>query len=249
MSYKKNFLDKVIVRCDVLDLFDIRGNCPDEFKKALRRMCPIEEEVKKIGGQIQITPEGVRARGDIIESKLWNFTNIETGLRISLSEDFFLLEYSKYESIDLLIEHFQLVERYIGEYLGKFTSKRLGLRYIDVIGAGDGDPLGWRDYITENFLVTTSSYPVKNDRLFLSRAFNRMEYAYEEMKVILQYGIHNPDYPAPIKARQYILDTDVISIGLLEMEELEEAIKIYHVKAKEIFESAITEKLRGIMNA
>ncbi len=248
MAYKKNFLSKVICRCDFLDLFDIRLECPEPLKKSLRRMGPVEGVSKKLGGEFRITPDGIQIGGKIEPSMVWSFADNDKGKKISLSEDFFAIEYDKYESFDLLLGDFNDIKKIITETLGVFTAKRLGLRFIDVFTMGGGDPLIWNEFITPEYLVTTESIPDKKDRKFLSRAFNKKEYTRSDMRVLIQYGIHNPSYPSPINLRQYILDTDISSVGLLEDGLLAISLGSFHKEAKEIFESAITENLRKIMN-
>jgi uncharacterized protein (TIGR04255 family) len=154
-----------------------------------------------------------------------------------------------YKSIDELTGLLEEIQPLFEAQFGEFVIKKLGVRYIDIFEFGNGDPLEWSKYISKEYLVTTETLPPETERQYLSRAFNRMEYTYpDEMQIIINYGIHNPNYPAPIRLRQYILDTDVQSLGIFESKDLKEKIETYQSKANEIFESAITDEVRGIMN-
>lgn len=249
MTYKRNFLDRVIVHCQLHDQWEIKDELPSPLKSALLKIAPIVREA--ITQNTTVTIE--QSTGTTIENseqaKKWFFSNPEKGYAVSIAHDYFSIEYTLYKSIDELKELLEKIILEIKEELGEFIVKKLGVRYVDIFQFGTEDPLDWDKYISKEYLVTTDTLPPEADRKNLSRAFNRMEYTYpDEMQVIINYGIHNPNYPAPIRLRQYILDTDIQSLGLFNSDELRDKVDQFQVKANEIFESAITEKVRSLMN-
>ena len=71
-----------------------------------------------------------------------------------------------------------------------------------------------------------------------------IEMNYTDCMLRFQYGIFNSDYPAPNKKREFILDTDVYSVGLYTMEEIADQIDAFHDRAKNWFEQSIKQPLR-----
>jgi uncharacterized protein (TIGR04255 family) len=250
MTYKKNFINQVIVRCDVVDKLPVgEGSALDELKQELRRIGPVQNQRRRIAGGVRITPEGVQTEGKLEEAPIWDFTDKERQRKVTISDDMFLIEYRQFESFSQLKQDFENLINIVKKHLGDFSSRRLGLRYIDIFPMGEGsDPLDWDAWITPDFLVT-GEHNRREDREFLSRAFNKLEYTYDDSRVIIQYGIHNPAYPSPIKARQYILDTDVSSRDVIDSDELISLLSNFEIKAKRIFEAAITAKTRDYLNA
>jgi uncharacterized protein (TIGR04255 family) len=60
--------------------------------------------------------------------------------------------------------------------------------------------------------------------------------------------MHNPDYPALIKQKIFVLDYDAYKTGSLSTEEVNHLIPSLHTKISELFEKSIGDKLRGVMN-
>ena len=70
---------------------------------------------------------------------------------------------------------------------------------------------------------------------------------YGDFMLRFQYGISNPDYPAPNKKQIFILDTDVYSVGLYSIADVTDVVNQYHEVAKDWFERAIKDNLRKKM--
>jgi uncharacterized protein (TIGR04255 family) len=65
----------------------------------------------------------------------------------------------------------------------------------------------------------------------------------------LQYGNHNPDFPAPIKKPVFTLDIDGVANGSQDKTELLQNLDSIHARIQDLFERSITDTLRGTMNA
>ena len=63
-----------------------------------------------------------------------------------------------------------------------------------------------------------------------------------------QFGIHNPDYPAQIKRKAFILDYDAYHQGILNIQDLSTSVDEYHNVIQHVFEDNITENLRALLN-
>jgi uncharacterized protein (TIGR04255 family) len=69
----------------------------------------------------------------------------------------------------------------------------------------------------------------------------------DDISVILNYGINNPDYPNPVARRQFILDLDCYVSGVIESGEAEQRIKDVNALAEDVFEHSIEQGLREKM--
>jgi len=61
--------------------------------------------------------------------------------------------------------------------------------------------------------------------------------------------MHNPEYPAPIRRRIFVLDFDAFSQGLLEQNEIESRLGRFHSLIQQVFERSILDGLRQQLNA
>lgn len=59
--------------------------------------------------------------------------------------------------------------------------------------------------------------------------------------------MHNPDFPAPIRKKIFVLDYDAYCEGLQDMEDIKKNIDVFHDKIENLFEENITKKLREKM--
>lgn len=124
--------------------------------------------------------------------------------------------------------------------------KRLGLRYINSVEAPGPNKFSWNAYLNRNLL---SIFNIPVDKAKIARAFHNLELNLGDLTLRFQYGIHNPDYPAPIRKRVFILDYDAYTTGFLAKEEIHQTLPVLHDEIEQLSEKSITDKLRGIMNA
>ena len=71
-----------------------------------------------------------------------------------------------------------------------------------------------------------------------------LEIKNDEIMLKFQYGMSNPDYPALIKKKIFVLDLDASFTGILKHHEIESYIIKQHTVIQNQFEFSITEKLR-----
>ena len=124
------------------------------------------------------------------------------------------------------------------------TSGRLGLRYVNVIEVDDGNPLEWKEYLNEDMLGIID---FNQDKEFLTRMFHILEHNFDGLLVKFQFGIANPDYPAPVRKKQFVLDIDAYSHGAFEYGDISDFVAQAHEKIQSLFETSITDKTRDLM--
>jgi uncharacterized protein (TIGR04255 family) len=88
---------------------------------------------------------------------------------------------------------------------------------------------------------------LKNDDSKLLRQMNTIEWNHDEFIVRFTFRIFNKDYPSSNREKVFILDTDIFSLGSIELSEVESLLITFKEKAIVIFEHSITDSLRNIM--
>ena len=77
-----------------------------------------------------------------------------------------------------------------------------------------------------------------------SRAFMINELVYDDVKIKVQTGFFNPDYPATIKRNHFVIDIDAYIDTPHLINDMEAYFNRLHDIIEEQFEELITEKLR-----
>ena len=60
--------------------------------------------------------------------------------------------------------------------------------------------------------------------------------------------MHNPDYPAQIKKKIFILDMDVYFNGILNKSDILDHFPKFHSSIQDLFEDSITDAYRRILD-
>ena len=121
---------------------------------------------------------------------------------------------------------------------------RFGLRFINEIVLEEGPPTDWKGYIDPRLLASLDFFPNHGE---LCRSFNITDLRYEDLQLKFQFGMHNPDYPAIIKRKTFILDLDAYYAGLQDRALVMKNVDEGHRRIQELFERSITDKLREKM--
>ena len=242
-KYKKDFLDKVIVRIDFDTSLPIATKGPAKsIYTIVKERFPITEEKKIMGKELLIGPDITKERS--IETKEWHYYGKNREKRLAISPSFMFIEYNKYEYYEILRDDFLSVLDALFHAYPKIQVKRLGLRYIDNIIIQGERPLEWNKYLKPEL---NSIFTISDNENTISRAFHVLEFNYGEDSLRFQFGMFNPDYPAPIRKKTYILDHDMYVTKILDKSDIEETLNRFHEKIIHSFEEVITDDLREIM--
>jgi len=248
--YPNNFLDKVIIRIDFANPIEsLRNDLDPNLKLEILKQFPISEPPKRMIQKevtFNITKEKSNIedinRGELFD---WIFHGKNREKSLHLNIDNMYIQYSKYTCFDHLKRDFFSIVKPLISLTDTFGVKRLGLRYIDKIALNESKPLNWTKYLNKNLLCILK-VPDKNQSLL--RAFNILEVQSEDINVRFQYGMFNPDFPAPIHRKEFILDYDAYHEGLLQsLREIDEKLVYSRQLIKEFFENSIEDGLRRMM--
>jgi uncharacterized protein (TIGR04255 family) len=244
--YVKNYLDKVMVRLDFSSaLRGVDTSVPTRIAKHVTASFPIKDPAQSIyAGEVKFGEGTVNAQSKSV-GKEWRFHGSDRKKTVSIASQWTWIEYSEYRTVEVLQEDFLgLVEILFEEYGNEIAINRFGMRYINKITAGTEDPSNWGNYINSKLL---GSIGMADDESNISRVFNVLAFNYGDMNMTFQFGIFNPDYPAPIRRREFTLDFDAYSQGCLEKDDIKRYFDTFHDKIEESFEECITDGLRRTM--
>lgn len=245
ICYKRNFLSEVIIRLDFLSpLLSIKTKLPIEIKSSAIRDFPIAEPIPMHSQEYMLSGKEFveKQKTSFIE---WQFRDKDRTKLLAFSPNFLYVKCTNYINFDSFSDDFL---RFIDDFFNVFSDvqvSRIGLRYINNVSVDGINPLDWKGIINRNLISLFSFEP---DIKHLSRLIQVLEYSYEKFNLRFQCGMHNPDYPAIIKRKLFVLDYDAYFKGLIEQSEIPGYISILHDKIQSLFELSIDENLREKMN-
>jgi uncharacterized protein (TIGR04255 family) len=243
--YKNNFLQEVIARIDLVSPISILINeLPKEISTEALSNFPIDEPKKGFTQQVVFSPSKLITNKQ--EFTEWNFYGRDRKKMLRISPDSFFISYNKYETFDKLRAEFDSFKNCFFNLFKEAQPSRLGLRYINQIDLTNGNPFDWHDFLDSN-LLNLLNYKV--DGAKPSRIFHNYEVVFpDEYNLRFNFGLHNPDYPSPLRKRIFTLDYDAYYKGLMEPKNITDFLDSYHSSIQELFEHNITDKLRKVMN-
>jgi uncharacterized protein (TIGR04255 family) len=246
VKYKKNFLTKVVLRIDFQPIPTLLSDRTTPFSEDIKERFPLVNAIQTT--QLQVTFGSVGSAFDQQRlGWLWQHTS-ENGKRIvALAPQYLALEYNAGEFVDFA--EFRDTVRFVlnafDERFGVKQYTRLGLRYIDEIDPGTGDPLDWHNIISAD-LVTSVTAGMLGD-FKMNRSMHQVIAGTGDLVIVFNYGIHNPDYPSPVARRLFVLDLDVAVTGEITQGDALARIDEMNARSEAIFEASIQDGLREIM--
>ncbi len=246
-NYKKNYLTDAILRIDFENpIKDFNDNLDESFESEILKYFTLKDVKEAFTETIEIVPGTEKINRQKSKFKKWNFYGNKKMKEFCITKDFLFITFKKYLNYEDFITPFMSALNVL-KIQYDFSAKRIGMRYINNIEIEEPNPFEWKDYINKDLLTIFNVPESKNE---ISRALHILELNYEtdDIKLKYQYGMHNPDYPAIIKKKVYVLDIDAYKVGNLAIDEIEYIIPLLHDKIESLFEKSITQKLREKMN-
>lgn len=243
VCYKKPFLKDVILRLDFGSRVEAFTRAlPQKVATAALQRFPLAEPQKAQTQEITFSASALQTKTE--DSMQWVYHGRHREKTLTITPEIFLIRNQQYESFEAFHDDFDHVLKTLFEAQSDLSVGRVGLRYINVLDTPGDEPLAWADYVNEDMLGIIDMH---KDAKALTRAFHIVEFNYDGQQVKFQFGLANPDYPAPIKRRQFVLDIDSYFTGALTQEDVARCVGTAHEKIQELFEESITEKTRALM--
>lgn len=244
IKYTTNFLTEVIVRIDFLSDFNSDPNSINpELSRAIIKHFPHAEPQTIVQPKISIEDNNLIPQTQLTTWKFWSKDQ---------QHSFFVI----HNAIFMTFNTYNTYEEFISPFLDIYNQfsgiypdaqiKRLGMRYINNINVRGKNPLLWTSYIDSKLLCGIKF--IDDDKEYLSRYFNTIDFNYPNHFLRIKYGIHNPDYPSPIKKKIFVIDLDAYLVESKRPEEVPSTFDQFHSSIQESFESMILDKLREIMS-
>jgi len=242
--YRKSYLKQVIARVDFASpLFQMEKGVPNKLLNTIVKSFPIIEPSEVLAHEVSINEDSVQSKQTM--SKQWNYFGKDRGRQLSLSAANIFISYTNYKSFEETQEQFGAVIEALSKVFPDTKASRFGLRYINQIDLPLSDPTRWDEFINPQLLGSRDFFD-ENDSL--TRLINIAELKYDDIGVRFQFGMPNPDYPAPVKRPMYILDIDASITQAHDLTEVSAYMNEAHLRIQTLFERSVTEALRGAMD-
>ena len=240
ICYKKNYITEAIARIDFINPIDeLLESIPKDLSEKVGDRFPVVESRDITQSHINFSKGGSTTTEE--KMKEWFFWNRERNRRISINKKWMILVQNRYSTFEDFEGEFAFAIKTLCEKYPSLTINRFGVRYINNIRLREPGPLDWEEYINADLI---SSIKIPKDKDKISRTFHNLEMNYTDFNVRFNFGIHNPDYPAIIKQKVFVLDIDAYNSSVQTKEDVIANIRIYHDKIQELFEYSITDAFR-----
>ncbi len=246
MSYKKTFLENVIARIDFASPVEaLNARVPKRFDEYALAIFPIKAPRKEIRvSEALLSKAGIQSTSEKLYGQ-WEYSDRKNENKMELVQTHMDLVFTKYRDYKDLKEVFTGLTEVLTAEVRDIVIKRFGLRFINNIVLNDKDTTAKWDKYLSKFLLSFLKIPEKSDELL--RGFHILDIRRADFTLDFKYGLFNPDFPAPIKKRQFILDYDAFYNGLLDPKNIPSYLDAFHRAIYDLFEKCITNDLRKIM--
>lgn len=237
--YEENPLRLVVcqLRFPVLHRFEEPGVLA-RFQEVLGDRYPRSVPEQQIA--LTVTPSGPASSQPA--SRYWRFRGLEDGWSVAIGRDFVSLETDAYQRYEELRERAaEMLDAVLA--VGVTIRERLGLRYVDEIRHPDAKrPGDWRELIEERLLGLVGGEELGEDVIQCLQDIRLRE---QNGTLTIRHGYVGPE-AAGSESPFYLLDVDYSeerSMPLLADQVLQQ-IDDYHRTVHNLFETAITQRLR-----
>lgn len=242
-KYDNPFLKEVITRLDFASPFsEVKEHVPQSITKKVLSNFPISEPKQYFARELQISPAETKEKKT--EGTHWFYHGKEKEKTLCLSTNFLWISYKKYQTFEVLLNDFLIVTASLFESDSDLQVNRFGLRYINDIQLTGNDVFDWNEYLSDSLLA---SFDIPDEKEKICRVFNNLTLNYGDMIIAFHYGVFNPDFPALVRKKAFILDYDAYYQGPMGLDEIKLKLGNFHEKIEHLFESHVKYSLRQKM--
>jgi len=239
--YGRNFLINVICRADFPVILRLGQERPVEFQESISGEFP--KTLEAVGVEAEIPsgdPQGARIKKPVLR---WEFHTRDMKKKATLERSSLILEDRNYEHFDAFEEYFNLCFTKLKEIYHPPVVTRLGLRYQNLLKVANGSPFDWNGFLHQA-LIAHLGFEYSEERI---QDNHTVRFDTERSHVILKYGVHNSEVPAPIRNREFKLDIDCYIRDDLDLPNVRERLRELNEDAVDVFETCIGKSWRQIM--
>jgi len=246
VKYEKNFLTKVICELRYDPILGLKDENLAEIQERCKEFLPrlnIRENIEiggTLSGDAEISTEVAKRYQE------WILHNDDSGAALLVSRTFLRYQQQKYVGKEGFFRHFDLIWQAFRDVYGVTALTRAGLRYVNQIRPGAGNPLSWKGLLQQPLI--DSVIGVSGDLIsHLSKSVHELRFTFDNHRLTVRFGLLNEDFPTPVAERAFLLDFDCYTSGLTEANALTDNLEIFHSEIERRFERCIDEKLRQLM--
>ena len=247
VQYKRNFLSSVVARIDFSPILKITSDSISNFQDGIRSLLPQYETQPMMAIQGQVKIEAGARREERVQFPFPRhiFKSADGSYSLALEYDALWLECSLYTTYEAFNEIFIRAYELLTDNYAPLNITRLGLRYVNFITPGSGNPLDWAGLIEPT--LTQFLDNVVENKSKLSRALTQALYVEDDYSIAVTYGFFNSQFPAKIVEKEFLLDFDCHT-KVVEPDDVIERLDNYHSQIQELFEKCVLPNLKTLMN-
>ncbi len=204
-----------------------------------------QSRARPLHRQVKIGPEGIATTEERFTE--FQFHGIERTKTFTIGRQAVHAQYKIYHTYELVKAEFVRILDRVAEVFEGVPSSRVGLRYVNTIELAEQNPTDWSAYIAPQ-LLSLFEFPPEADRPALSRVFHNLELSLDAFNLVYRLGMPNPDYPARIRQKVFVLDLDAYTQSLVNIRDVAHLLDDFHGAIQHYFEQSITDNLRRVMN-
>ena len=245
ICYQKSFLKEVIAKIDFASPIEkLEKGVPSKLVNTIVKNFPIIEPTDVLMHELAVEGNALKSKDTTI--KQWSYFSKDRSQQLTLASQSVFVQYKNYNNYEETKEQFGAVVDALNTAFPGTMASRFGLRYINQIDPPLDDPTGWGAFIDPMLLGSRDFFGAGD---VITRLISIAELKYDDMGVRFQFGMPNPDYPAPVKRPLFVLDLDA---SISQAHDLTDAMTYMddaHGRIQTIFERSITQALREKMDA
>lgn len=253
IRYSHSFLSQVIFRIDFSAPLDNEVAFHPQIISVIEELFPKSsmQRLIRFGGiEVQVDADGVHNRiSPNGEGKELTYSDISGKNKVIVSNLAIVFEYNAYSTYENM---FAAIRRVITELWAQkaIVTSRIGMRYVNLYNQNDTSPKVTKTMFASSIRGAFNQLPQKcSDEIEPIRTMTTTEYKRGDMRINCRYGIYNRAYPAKMTRDDFVIDIDCfVSTGIDSTQDVFGFMHIAHESMQELFETAITDKMRAIMN-
>ena len=253
ITYKNNFLSQVVVRIDFLQFIPNESAFSADIEKSILKVFPRKGKDQIIRfNSVNLTFDAAHlgvpnANGQIYEGIQREYLAQEENNKLILSNKFIVFEINQYDTFGTHMQWFRdiLVSFFLQN---RVTAIRTGIRYINLF---DSEKIKLQKNFFASDIAATlvTKLPDDEHEMSLIRSMHMSEYRLPTMTLNFRYGMFNPEYPNVLRKNNFALDYDCFTTDQLESaDEILRNLENGHQAIQYLFENAITDTMRKVMN-
>lgn len=245
ICYQKSYLKQVIAKVDFASPLALsEKGVPTKLLNLIVKGFPIIEPAETTAHEVSI--DGAEVQAKQTTTKQWNYFSKDRGRQLTVAPQTVFILYTTYTRYESMKEEFSTVLDGLSKAFPDTKVARFGLRFINHIDEKPGDPTVWSDLINPQLLGNRALFGNEDP---ISRLMGIAELTYDDINVRFQFGMPNPDYPAPVKRPFFVLDLDASVSQAHDLVDVSGYMDVAHEKLQTIYERSITDQLREKMDA